>query len=114
MEDEPNIDIFPWPEQHRDVHTCPDPACRAEKVVPIEWLDTDGDEDVALLRCGECDTFYHGSFDQRQIDDFEDAFESHRLSIRLVLGRMITENMTDYLDRFVPALQDGRIMPVDF
>lgn len=112
--------VRPWPEQQQDMHVCPDPKCRAEMVQPVWWehanptvIRSDGPW-IVQLYCGECQSFFQGTFDGKAVAEFDYVLDGNMEQIKEELERIEHNNMEQLIDRFTAALQTGHILPEDF
>lgn len=95
-----------------DLHICP--ACDARLVYPVEWAPVSDTEWEVELRCPNCDLVHVGTFEQDEVDRFDEELDRGTSALVRDLKRMERANMEDEVESFVRALRADAIWPIDF
>ena len=98
-------------EKTRDLHLCE--QCSSELVYPIDWAQ-DGTRWRVTLRCPECEQMSSDSFDQETVDVFDERLEEGTQDLLRTLQELAAANMSEYVEKFVGALEADAILPEDF
>jgi hypothetical protein len=99
-------------QDHCGLHICPD--CESQLVQPTSWTEAGDTQWQLELYCPNCEWEGDGTYDQQQIERFEDALEAGVEDILTDLKRLTYANMTAEVDRFSAALRADLILPEDF
>jgi hypothetical protein len=67
-----------------------------------------------LLRCPSCGWSGETTLDDADLERFERVLDDERDQIALELERLTQQNMREYYDLFVAALEADAILPEDF
>jgi hypothetical protein len=94
------------------LHLCP--SCGSEMVQPVEWFEQGGGHWHVELRCPECEWWARGTFNQREVDDFDEKLDSGAQALLEDLRALTRSNMEQEIESFAAALCHDRILPEDF
>jgi len=94
------------------LHVCP--RCASELVQPVDWSETGSEHWEMTLRCPGCEWTGDGVFTQELVDSFEEQLDRGAQALARDFKRLSHANMEDGIDRFVRALQDDHVLPMDF
>jgi hypothetical protein len=109
----PGTDGAPAPAEHRtDPHVCP--SCAGELVFPVSWEERVDSRWKLSLRCPECEWRGMGEFDQPDVEKFDDALNDGTEQLLNSLRASSRANMEADIERFIGAMNDGVIEPMDF
>lgn len=105
--------VSPWGEPREDLHVCPD--CDGDLVHPVRW-DASDDDDLWTIerRCPNCGWQTVGRVTQEEAEIFDDTLNEGTEELLCVLRRMARLNMQADAARFIDALQQDLIVPMDF
>jgi hypothetical protein len=107
-----------WPLDQEDMHICPRESCGAEMIQPVDYekaADTGTYERwVMRLYCGECETFFKGVFNERQIDRFDARIEKYEKVLKNELLTLEADSMHAWGEIFTAALDADLVDPEDF
>lgn len=96
----------------RRIELCP--GCGGDRVHPIDWrevADMRWDLDV---RCPDCRWVGAGTYDQPEVERYDDVLLAGAGDLTEELDRITRENMAEHLERFRAALDADAITPFDF
>ncbi len=94
------------------LHICP--TCSSELVQPVEWFEEGGGRWQVELRCPECEWSGRDSFDQSEVDDFDEKLDAGAQALIEDLRALTRSNMEQEIESFAAALSHDRILPEDF
>ena len=94
------------------MHVCPN--CESKLVQPVQWFEQGGSQWHVDLRCPECDWWGRGSFNQTDVDSFDEELDRGASLLVEDLRALTRSNMEDEADRFAMALASDSILPEDF
>ncbi len=94
------------------LHVCP--RCTSEFVQPVDWNEAGSAHWEMTLGCPECEWTADGVFTQELVDSFEEELDRGAQALASDFKRLSHANMEDGIDRFVRALQDDHVLPMDF
>jgi hypothetical protein len=100
------------PSTREDLHVCPD--CRGEMVYPLDWEESGDAAWTLALRCPECEWHGDGTYPQRVVEDLDEKLDDATQVLVRDLRQLTRANMEDEAERFISALRDGHIWPLDF
>lgn len=105
--------VPPGGEPREDLHVCPD--CEGDMVHPVSW-DASEDADLWTIerRCPNCGWQAVGRFTQDEAEIFDDTLNEGTEELLCVLRRMSRVNMEGDATRFIDALHQDLIVPMDF
>lgn len=94
------------------MHECP--RCESQLVQPVQWFEQGGSNWHVDLRCPECEWWGRGSFNQNEVDRFDEELDRGGNLLVSDLRALTRSNMEDEADRFAAALATDCILPEDF
>lgn len=94
------------------LHVCPD--CSGELVYPIRWEERSGDSWEITLRCPDCEWWHTGDYHDDEVDQFDEVLNDGTEKLLEDLRMFSRVNMEEDVERFVQALDNGLIEPMDF
>jgi hypothetical protein len=94
------------------MHVCP--ACDSRLVQPVKWFEQGGNQWHVDLRCPECDWWGRGSFNQAEVDQFDEELDRGASLLVEDLRALTRSNMEGEADRLALALAADSILPEDF
>lgn len=96
-----------------NLHICPD--CDGDLVHPVRWEAGD-DDDLWTIerRCPNCGWETVGRVSQDEAEIFDDTLNEGTEELLALLRRLTRLNMQDDMARFIAALQQDLILPMDF
>jgi hypothetical protein len=83
-------------------------------VHPVDWVEV---EDLCWqlsLRCPDCEWRQTGTFDQDEVERYDDVLNDATDRLIRELDRVTRENMAEAVERFRKALEHDGITPFDF
>jgi hypothetical protein len=90
------------------------PVCRGDLVHPVEWQRT-GDAAWELrLRCPECETERTVAMGRPEVEQLNRELYHGAQALAREAERVSRQNFEDEARRFVAALRNGDIEPIDF
>lgn len=89
-------------------------GCRSRLMYPADCEEHERDRWYIQLKCPDCDGGEWASFDIDMLDALDRELDRAEAEIEADLARLTRANMTDYVTRFVSALDAGAIQPEDF
>ena len=96
----------------RNLHICGE--CESKLVHP-RAVETRGKDSWWLeLHCPECRWIAADVFGQEDIDEFEKELARGHEELAASLLQLVRVNMSEYVDRFIQALEADAIYPIDF
>jgi hypothetical protein len=96
----------------QDLHVCP--TCTASLVYPVEWEEAGPDHWEVSLRCPNCEWMGAGIFHQELVERFDEELDRGTEALIRDLRRLMHANMEEQIDRFITAMRDDHILPMDF
>jgi hypothetical protein len=102
----------PAPVEPRALESCP--HCSGRLVCPVDWREVDDLRWELELRCPECEWRTREVFDQDDVDRYDDALCAATDDLVDGIERLRREIMEEEIDKFVRALDDDFILPMDF
>jgi hypothetical protein len=95
-----------------DLHHCPE--CASDVVYPIAW-DEAGDRTFELtLRCPNCEWTEVATHDWDAVRRLEEGLDRGERALIADLQALTRANVQEDFDRFIAALRDGHVWPMDF
>ena len=98
--------------EHTDLHMCG--TCNSDLVYPVEWEEAGSTHWQVALRCPNCEWTGTGIFEQDAVERFDEELDRGTEALVRDLRRLMHANMEDEIERFVAALGDDHILPMDF
>lgn len=83
-------------------------------VQPLRWFEQDGARWYVELRCPDCEWWGRGSYEQSEVDSYDEELDRGAQELLEDLRAMTRANMEDEADRFAAALASDSILPEDF
>ena len=109
---EPEVRPAPTPAELRQIERCPE--CESGRVHPVDWHEVDERSWRLDLRCPDCRWQAADVFMEAEVERYDDVLNAETDMMIDELDRITRENMADHLERFIRALEDDGIMPIDF
>ena len=81
---------------------------------PVDWHEVDERSWRLDVRCPDCRWMGSDVFAQDEVERYDDLLNAGTDALIDELERITRENMADHLERFIRALEDDGIMPIDF
>ncbi len=94
------------------LHCCPD--CVSDLVYPLAWQETGDGIWTIERRCPNCEWHDLGTFEQADIEPFDDAIEIGTEILLTELRTWTYSNMNDDVELLIEALDRDLIQPIDF
>jgi hypothetical protein len=94
------------------MHVCPE--CSSNFVQPVNWFEQGEGSWHVELRCPECEWWGRGSYDQPDVDRFDEELDRGGQELIEDLRSLTRANMEDEASRFAEALASNSILPEDF
>jgi len=94
------------------LHYCQE--CGSDLVYPVSWQETSEGIWTILRRCPNCDWHETGSFEQAEIEPFDEAIEVGMEILLTELRTWAYSNMNDDVELLIDALDRDLILPIDF
>jgi hypothetical protein len=95
-----------------DLHLCEE--CHGPFAYPVGWEQAGPEHWQVTLRCSNCEWRRTGVFHEEVIDLLDEDLEDGYRQLARDLKRVTRVNMQEEIDRFVRALEDDHILPMDF
>jgi len=96
----------------RRIELCPE--CDSDRVHPVHWHEVDERHWRLDVRCPDCRWMGSDVFAQDEVERYDDLLNAGTDALIDELERITRQNMADHLERFIRALEDDGIMPIDF
>jgi hypothetical protein len=106
------VEAAPAAQPRTDPHVCP--ACRGELVYPVSWDERVDSRWRLDLRCPDCEWRGIGEFEQDAVEAFDDTLNEGTEQLLNTLRACSRANMEAEIERFISAVNDGAIEPMDF
>jgi hypothetical protein len=111
--DEPAPGVVPaTSEAADDLHVCP--TCSSTLVYPTEWEEAGTTHWEVSLRCPNCEYASVGIFHQETVERFDEELDRGTEALIRDLKRLMHANMEEEIERFVTAIAEDQILPMDF
>lgn len=94
------------------MHVCG--ACTSPLVQPVAWSETGDERWKIQLRCPECEHRRTGEFGRADVEAYDAHLNRGTQAVAAELRRVASDRFAEEVDRFVCALRDDLILPVDF
>ena len=89
-------------------------GCGGERVHPIDWQEVDEVRWELALRCPDCEWQQTDTFEQSEVERYDDVLNDATDRLIEELDRITRENMSEAIERFRVALENDDILPFDF
>ena len=96
-------------EEPLGLELCPD--CGSDQVYPTDWREAEGDRWELERRCPNCEWTERAEHDQDTVERYDTVLNGGTDALIETLERVTRENMEAEIERFVAALENGRIEP---
>lgn len=97
---------------HTELHICP--QCGGDLVYPVDWSEAGPAHWEVQLRCPECEWHHVGVFSQDTVERFDLELDRGAEVLLRDLQQLSRANMAEDVERFIVALRDDHIQPLDF
>ncbi len=94
------------------LHICTE--CSSELVYPVTWEESRGDAWEITLRCPDCEHWHTGEYSGDIVDHFDDALNDGTEQLLSDLRTFARVNMEEDAERFIRAIDQDLILPMDF
>ena len=98
--------------QETELHHCKD--CSSDLVYPVAWEEAGGEGWQLDLRCPNCEWSGEGTFDQTTVERLDEELDRGTSVLVRDLKALMHANMEEEIERFIAALRDDHIQPMDF
>ena len=95
-----------------ELHVCP--LCDSSLVYPTDWEQAGEAAWRLTLRCPNCEWGGDGVFEQDAVERLDVELDNGTQVLVRDLRQLMHANMEEEVERFVTALHDGHILPMDF
>ena len=95
-----------------DVHVCP--VCRSALVYPTDWQRTGSATWELKLRCPNCETQRAVTLDREGVEQFNRVLYEGSESLAKQAEQLTRLHFEEEAERFVQALDEDQILPMDF
>jgi hypothetical protein len=95
-----------------ELHVCP--TCARDLVQPRDWSQAGRGSWRVMLECPNCAWQEEAVVETEALERFDEALDAGTDLLRADLARLTQANMEEDVERFVRALRDGHIWPIDF
>jgi hypothetical protein len=95
-----------------ELHHCKD--CSSELVYPVAWEEAGNESWQLDLRCPNCEWSGEGTFDQTTVERLDEELDRGTSVLVRDLKALMHANMEEEIERFIAALRDDHIQPMDF
>jgi hypothetical protein len=95
-----------------DLERCP--QCASDLVYPTAWDDADERSYELRLRCPNCEWTDVGTHDWDDVHRLDERLEQGERALIADLQALTRANVEQDFDRFIAALRDGHVWPMDF
>ncbi len=94
------------------LHICSE--CESDMVYPVTWEECHGNAWEITLRCPDCEHWHTGEYSGDVVDQFDDALNDGTEQLLSDLRTFARVNMEEDVERFVRAIDQDLILPMDF
>lgn len=94
------------------LHECPE--CSGDLVYPVKWEERGESDWYIERRCPSCEWRHEGEFSQDAVEEFDDILNDGTESLLTGLRNLSKSNMADDIERLITAINEDRILPMDF
>lgn len=95
-----------------DLEHCP--QCASDLVYPMAWDDADERTYELRLRCPNCEWTDVGTHDWEAVHRLDERLEQGERALIADLHALTRANVEEDFERFIAALRDGHLWPMDF
>ncbi len=103
------------PEARRPVealHHCG--QCQSDLVYPTWWEEAGDDAWQLQLRCPNCEWVGEGVYQQPVVESLDEELDRGTHVLLRDLKQLMQANMEEDVERFIAALRDDHVWPIDF
>jgi hypothetical protein len=100
------------PSRDSGLHICP--GCGSGLVYPVRWEERAGGRWQIERRCPDCEWHDDAAFDHEVVEAFDDVLNQGREALLAGFRTLSRANMADDVERFIQAIQEDQILPMDF
>ncbi len=104
--------VQPSPQRTHDLNVCPE--CVSGLVYPTMWEEAGDAHWTLQLRCPNCEWTDEGAFDTETVERLDQELDEGAQALVRDLRALTHANMEEELERFVRALDEDQILPMDF
>ena len=90
------------------------PQCASDLVYPFAWDDADERTYELAVRCPNCEWTEVGTHDWDTVQRLEERLEQGERALIADLQTLMRANVEEDFERFIAALRDGHVWPMDF
>lgn len=94
------------------LHECPE--CTGDLVYPVQWEERGDDGWHITRRCPSCEWRHEGEFAQDEVEEFDDILNEGTETLLTGLRNLSKSNMAADIESLIKAIQEDRILPMDF
>ena len=95
-----------------ETHVCP--VCHGDLVHPVEWRRSGESSWVLRLRCPECETERTVELGRQGVEELSRDIYHGNQALAREAERVSRRNFEEEAAKFIVALRDGLIEPIDF
>jgi hypothetical protein len=95
-----------------ELHHCKD--CASDLVYPVAWEEAGNQGWQLDLRCPNCEWNGDGVYDQTTVERLDEELDRGTSVLVRDLKALMHANMEEEIERFIAALRDDHIQPMDF
>ena len=99
-------------EEGSGLHLCP--SCDGDLVYPVAWEERGAEGWHIERRCPNCEWRHEGDFDQEDVEEFDDILNEGTEALLTGLRNFSRANMASDVERLIEAINEDRILPMDF
>jgi hypothetical protein len=105
-------EFAPAGDRSHALHECPE--CNGDLVYPLQWEER-GDEGWHITRrCPSCEWRHEGEFAQDEVEEFDDMLNEGTECLLTGLRNLSKSNMAADIETLIEAINEDRILPMDF
>ncbi|HEV7461278.1 MAG TPA: hypothetical protein VGN78_12125 [Solirubrobacteraceae bacterium] len=90
------------------------PECASNLVYPYDWDDSDERAYVLALRCPNCEWTEIGTYEWDSVRRLDERLDHGERAMMADLAALTRANVEEDFDRFIAALRDDHVWPMDF
>jgi hypothetical protein len=105
-------DVSPVASSATELHHCED--CASDLVYPVAWEEAGNQGWQLDLRCPNCEWSGDGVYDQTTVERLDEELDRGTSVLVRDLKALMHANMEEEIERFIAALRDDHIQPMDF
>ena len=89
-------------------------CCSSRLVYPVDWREGPHGRWELELRCPNCEWGVRDLYPQDAVEQFDEILNQATDDVIEALQQMARDNMAEEIERFVAALAEDHILPMDF